>query len=88
MTKTKFAEVVTLQAISAETMRARLKFPGGEHLLAAATEELGELAKALLQKKPKDEIEKEAIQVAAMMVRIIEEGCPEYDSLTAEESKP
>lgn len=82
-----FADDLTLQAISAETSKARRKFPRNRRLLAAAMEELGELAKALLQGKDKDEIDKEALQVAAMMVRIIEEGDADFDNLTEEEKQ-
>jgi NTP pyrophosphatase (non-canonical NTP hydrolase) len=69
---------VTLDAITAEVMRARTKFPGNAKLLAALTEEVGELAKAMLQRRPKDEIEKEAIQVACVAVRILEEGDSDF----------
>jgi len=84
----KRVETLTLNKVIAEVDRARTKFPGGAMLLPALMEEVGELAKALLQKKTRDEWEKEAIQVAAVAVRIIEEGCPEFDSLTAEQSLP
>lgn len=78
---------VTLRGISAETKRARKKFPGNRHILAALTEEAGELAQAILQKKDKKNINKEAFQVAAMAVRIIEEGDSAFDDLTDEEAK-
>lgn len=65
---------VTIHAVIAEVLNARTKFPGNKHLLAALTEEVGELAQAMLQDRPHDEIEREAIQVAAVAVRIIEEG--------------
>lgn len=83
----RFPQELTLHAVAAEVTRARTKFPGGRYLLAALTEEVGELAQALLQGKPKDEIEKEAIQVACVAIRIIEEGCPEFADLSAEERK-
>ena len=69
---------LTMTAVGAEVMRARAKFPGNEHLLAALTEEVGELAQAMLQGKPRDEIEKEAIQVACVAIRIVEEGDGEF----------
>ena len=65
---------LTLTAISAEVLRARLKHPGNVHLLAALVEEVGELSRALLEGKSWDDIEIEAIQVACVAVRIIEEG--------------
>lgn len=77
----------TLDLILDEVEFARTKFPGGKFLLAALTEEVGELAKALLQKSSKDDVIGEAVQVAAMAIRIIEEGCPEFDDLTEDESK-
>jgi len=78
----------TLDAVAAEVIKGRLKFPGGKALLPALMEEVGELAKALLQKRPKDEWQMEAIQVACVAIRIVEEGCPEFDELTDEEVKP
>jgi NTP pyrophosphatase (non-canonical NTP hydrolase) len=65
---------LTLTAIAAETMRARIKFPENELLTVALMEEVGELAQAQLQGRPRDEIEREALQVAALAVRILEEG--------------
>lgn len=70
---------LTLTAIGAEVMRARVKFPGNVHLLAALLEACGELAKALLEQMPKDEIDLQAIQVAAVAVRIIEEGDSDFE---------
>jgi NTP pyrophosphatase (non-canonical NTP hydrolase) len=86
---------VTVQAIMEEVSRARLKFPGNDVMLAALSEEHGELANALLElrfatiaKQPKydldrlrDNVQKEAIQVAAVAIRILEDGdssFPEY----------
>lgn len=86
---------LTIQAIKAEVTRARLKFPGNNVMLAALSEEHGELANALLElrfatiaKQPKydldrlrDNVQKEAIQVAAVAIRILEDGdssFPEY----------
>ena len=78
-------EPLTLDAIAAEVTRARLKFPGNRHLLAALTEEVGELAQALLQGKPRADVVLEAIQVACVAVRIIEEGDASFAALTDEE---
>ena len=39
-------------------------------------------------RKPRDEVEKEAIQVACVALRIIEEGDAAFARLSAEESKP
>lgn len=56
-----------------EVDRARSKFPANKHLNVALQEEVGELAEAQL-KGDKDRIRKEAIQVIATVIRIIEEG--------------
>lgn len=77
----------TLGAISAEVVRARTKFPGRRFLLAALTEEVGELAQAMLQGKPRDEVQKEAIQVACVAIRLIEEGDSSFNDITEAESK-
>ena len=71
---------LTIGAINVEVMKARTRFPGNKHLLAALTEEVGELAQAMLQNKSRDEITKEAIQVACVAIRIIEEGDAAFDS--------
>ena len=69
----------TCDKIAEELKRARAKFPGNKKLLAALFEEGGELARALLQRAPRSEIEKEAIQVAAVAIRILEEGDADFD---------
>lgn len=62
-----------VEDLSAELIRARTKFPSGYNLNCAAMEELGECVSAQMQNLPKEKIRKEAIQVMAMCVRIIEE---------------
>lgn len=62
----------TLEQLSEEVCRARGKFPDNKHLLAALMEEVGELAKDLLENKEGFRIE--AIQVACVALRIAEEG--------------
>ena len=69
----------TLDAVSAEVQRARSKFPGNKHNLAALVEEVGELAKAFLKDEPHARIRAEAIQVACMAIRIAEEGDEAFD---------
>jgi len=90
---------LTLTAIAAEVVRARTKFPSNAVLLAALMEEVGELANALLEhrfaviagKKPAElddfraEIQKEAIQVAAVAVRILEDGDSSFPYMGARE---
>jgi len=83
----KAPDELTLTAVAAEVMRARIKFPGNRFLLAALTEEVGELARALLQKKPKDELERECLQVAALAVRLCEEGDAAFADITDAEAK-
>lgn len=78
----------TVIAISKEVFRARTKFPGNRLLLAALTEEVGELAKAMLQDRPREEVVREAVQVAAVAIRIIEEGDASFANLTDQEKQP
>lgn len=68
-----------MREILAELDRARKKFPDNAKLLAALTEEVGELAQAMLQGKSHAEIFKEAIQVACVAVRIAEEGDSDFN---------
>lgn len=86
MTNSLYPTGQSLTCIDDEVFRARTKFPGNRFLLAALMEEVGELAQAMLQKKPSEEIEKEAIQVACMAIRILEEGDGTFDTLTDDES--
>lgn len=75
--------------IDTELEKARRKFPNNEHTMNALTEEVGELAQALLHinYEPKKGVNHgnvydEAIQVAAMAIRIAMEGdstLPAYD---------
>jgi hypothetical protein len=75
--------------IGAELGRARSKFPSNEDQLVALGEEFGELSKALLQQKhepdkgvTQEDIYAEAVQVAAMAIRVASEGdssFPHYD---------
>lgn len=67
-----------LDEICAEVGRARTKFPDNQKLLAALMEEVGELAAAMLQRKDPAAVRKEAIQVAAVAVRLIEEGDSDF----------
>lgn len=78
----------TFGAISAETIRARTKFPGNRLLTVALAEEVGELARAQLQGQSTERITAEAVQVCAVAVRIIEEGDASFADLTLEEMQP
>ena len=70
------------QQVDAEIARARFKFPANTHLTVALTEEVGELAQALLEKRWGD-AKMEAVQVMAVAARIYLEGDAD---LAAEES--
>lgn len=63
----------TEQAIIEGLQNARDKFPSSTLSMAALTEEVGELAKALLD-SDSEHVCKEAIQVAVMAIRVLEEG--------------
>lgn len=66
------------EAVNTELNRARTKFPNNKHMLAALTEEVGELNQAMIDHdcgtQARENIWKEAVQVAAMAQRIAEEG--------------
>ena len=64
----------TLDALRAELDRARAKFPTNAHLYAALGEEVGELARELLENGTRERIREEAIQVACVAIRIADEG--------------
>jgi len=62
-----------------ELAAARKAFPGSTHMLCALVEEVGELAQAMMQHDRKEgtsaiEILREAVQVAAMAMRVAIEG--------------
>lgn len=74
-------ESAFLRSIGHEYDRAMNLFPGSEHNMNALTEEVGELAQALLQLqyepkkgKTKEDVVKEAIQVAAVAMKIALQG--------------
>lgn len=82
-----------LAAVNQEVARAREKFPSSRLSMAALTEEVGELAQAMLKvaagKWPKERIQEEAIQVAAMAVRVATEGDPSFTQYTEpDDDKP
>jgi hypothetical protein len=71
----------TVACILDEVRRARGMFPGPNRNFGALIEEVGELAEALIEqggKKTSADVFKEAVQVAAMAIRMLEEGSPEY----------
>lgn len=64
--------------VAHEHERAVGLFPSSEASMCALTEEVGELAKAMLEESP-ERIRKEAIQVAVMAMRVAIEGDPSLD---------
>lgn len=79
----KILETVNVPEYLAEFIRevvseyewARVNFPSSEFSMTALTEEVGELAKALLE-EPLENVRAEAKQVAVMAVRVALEGDP------------
>lgn len=69
--------------VGAEVVRAAKKFPGRDHHMMALMEEVGELAKALMDESPAA-VRTEAIQVAAMAMRVAIDGDPSVDALRQE----
>lgn len=67
-----------LLCVGREVDRARAKFPNGDDMALAATEEAGEAIKALLDFKYGNgstaDIYKECVQAAAMFLRLATEG--------------
>ena len=62
-----------------ELVAARRAFPGTTHMLCALVEEVGELSQAMMEHDRKQgtsvtEVLREAVQVAAMAIRIAVEG--------------
>ncbi len=77
-----------LSSLAEELQRARTKFPGNDLLTIALGEEFGELCQAQLQRKSRDEIRKEALQVACVAIRIYEEGDASLSAVTDDQAKP
>jgi NTP pyrophosphatase (non-canonical NTP hydrolase) len=62
-----------------ELKAAREAFPGKTHMLTALVEEVGEVAKAMMEHDRKEgtsvqQVLREAVQVASMAIRIAVEG--------------
>lgn len=64
-----------LEAVWDEVRRARAKFTSSSGAMCALTEEVGELAKAVLD-EPWANVRAEAVQVAAMALRVALDGDP------------
>lgn len=74
--------VAFLEAVEMEIYRARELYPSCEGVLAAMTEEVGEVAAAYLD-SPREKIIKEAVQACAMVARLALEGDPSLTGLRA-----
>jgi NTP pyrophosphatase (non-canonical NTP hydrolase) len=78
-----------LSDVHREVDRARDKFPGSNLVLAALTEEVGELAQAMLKRRAGKMTDKdvwnEAVQVAAMALRCAVEGDPSFNAVAYSE---
>jgi len=72
-----------LEDVANEIRRAVEKFPDSKHQLTAMNEEVGELNQAILENHHGDvsarEVYEEAIQVAAMAIRVATEGDHSFD---------
>ena len=72
-----------------EVESARVKFPSNDRLLGALMEEVGELAKALIEHgSGVERVAEEAVQVAAMACRLATEGDPDYSRDKANQTGP
>lgn len=82
MTNLERAYRVAAEMAIDEAVRASGLFPDNRHQYVALAEEAGELAQALLDltygKTGPAHVTEEAVQVAAMALRIIAEGDPEF----------
>jgi hypothetical protein len=79
--------IPTMGDLAEEVGRARAKFPQNRHMLAALVEEVGELAKALLEGELNEAIRAEALQVACVAIRIAEEGDADYPKADPSEGR-
>ena len=83
-------QLYSTHALDGEVYSARKKFPSSAFLMTALVEEVGELARAFLQRRTGDipgSIRAEALQVACVAMRIYEEGDPIYKQVTDEQAK-
>lgn len=73
-------------AALAEVVSARAKFPSSEGAVVALMEEVGELAKAMMDESI-DRVWAEAVQVACMACRVAVEMDPTLDAIRARRVK-
>ena len=72
------SEQKVLDEILTELTKARTKFPGKNVTFAALVEEVGEVATAIFEES-RENVRKEAIQVAVMAIRLILDGDEVYE---------
>lgn len=85
----KFPFMVTMTSVAFEVRRAREKFPRDHNLVVALMEEVGELAKEALQNGTHTPAFKgEAKQVAAVAMRLMEEGDSIQENVPEDQRKP
>jgi NTP pyrophosphatase (non-canonical NTP hydrolase) len=70
---------ILLNDVEQEVRRARGLFPDPNLLTLAHAEEAGELTKAVLE-EPLEDVRKEAVQAAAMALRLVLDGDPSTDA--------
>lgn len=66
----------SLRGLDSEVTRSRTQFPSARNLLASLTHEVGLLAHAVLQREGRSLVGARATTVAAVAMRICEEGDP------------
>lgn len=77
---------IFVEDVLREAARARTLFPKPDGVLAALTEEVGEVARAMLDESW-DNVRTECVQVAAMALRLALEGDPTLDAVRAQRAK-
>jgi hypothetical protein len=70
-------ESPSFELIRAELASSRAKFPGNRHMAVALMEEVGELARGLLEDDAQN-VKDEAVQVAVTAIRIFDEGDADF----------
>ena len=78
-----------LEEVEQEAQRARVKFPSNNFLHAALGEEVGEVANAFMEYERGTgssftHIREELVQVAALCLRLVEEGDPQFTKYEAQ----
>ena len=71
-------KTATALRLEGRMREARAKHRGNKHLMVALTEEVGELARALLDGESPERVADEALDVACVALRILEEGDADF----------